>query len=293
MSESFKPRGRLVDAGGFKLHLHCTGAGSPHVILDAGLGDPYLVWEEIQSQLEKNTRVCSYDRAGTGWSEAGPRPRTFQRSAEELHTALKNADETGPYVLVGHSAGANSARLFAARYPDETAGLVLIDPPILEQVPPALLSGLRIARKMLAIFSKSGGIEWLASSGRLSVLFGGIQPPRALAMQAGFLYRPEVIYTSIDEIDALPETVSRLNASSYPGAWRDWPVRIIAAQRKRQVAQSHAAALEKLATFSSRGRVVWIRGSHFVHFENPDTVTAAVGDVIKSYMERSQALQGI
>jgi pimeloyl-ACP methyl ester carboxylesterase len=83
------------------------------VVLDAGLGDAGLVWQTVQEQAAVYGRVCSYDRAGYGWSDPGPNPRTYQKAAEELHTLLRNAGEQGPFVLVGHSAGANTIRLYA------------------------------------------------------------------------------------------------------------------------------------------------------------------------------------
>ena len=95
----FHPPGQLVDIGGYRLHLYCTGEGSPAVILEAGGGNPWLSWYKVQPQVAQFTRVCSYDRAGLGWSERSPKPRTTKVIAEELHTLLHNAGITGPYVL--------------------------------------------------------------------------------------------------------------------------------------------------------------------------------------------------
>lgn len=122
------PPGRLIEVDGRTLHLHCEGTGSPTVILEAGLGGWSIGWREIQTQLAESTRVCAYDRAGYGWSNPDPEARTAARMATDLHTLLENAEEPGPYVLVGASWGAYPARLFADRYPDEVAGLVLVDP---------------------------------------------------------------------------------------------------------------------------------------------------------------------
>ena len=123
----YPPPGRLVDVGGYQLHIHSTGEGNPTVILDAGLGDSSVVWFGVQPEVAKLTRVCSYDRAGLGWSEASPLPHTSQEIARELHTLLANAGIPGPYVLVGHSFGGYNVRLFAHEYPQETAGIVLVD----------------------------------------------------------------------------------------------------------------------------------------------------------------------
>ncbi|MFL6203124.1 MAG: alpha/beta fold hydrolase, partial [Thermoanaerobaculia bacterium] len=121
------PPGQMVDVGGFRLHLVCEGEGSPAVILEAGAADAWLTWHEIQPELARLTRVCSYDRAGIGYSDPGPRPRSRRRAVEELRTLLARAGVPPPYVLVGHSFGGSSARLYALLHPDEVAGLVLVE----------------------------------------------------------------------------------------------------------------------------------------------------------------------
>jgi pimeloyl-ACP methyl ester carboxylesterase len=121
------PAGTLVDAGGHKLHLYCTGEGSPVVILENGLGGTTKDWRKVQPEVSQFTRVCSYDRAGMGWSEAGPMPRTSARFVEELRTVLQNAAIPGPYVLAGHSLGGVYVRHFARLHPEEVAALVLVD----------------------------------------------------------------------------------------------------------------------------------------------------------------------
>src|SRR5690349_6601006 len=120
--------GKLVDVGGYQLHVNCTGTGSPTVILDAGLGGTTLDWSKVQPAVTRFTRVCSYDRAGYGWSETAPStPRTSQQIVTELHALLTHAKINGPYVLVGHSFGGLNMRLYAYRYPAEVAGMVLLD----------------------------------------------------------------------------------------------------------------------------------------------------------------------
>ena len=119
--------GRLVDVGGLKMHIDCTGEGSPTVILDSGLGDTYLSWRKVQPQIAKFTRVCSYDRAGLGYSESSSHPRTSKVIAGELHALLQAAGVAPPYVLVGHSMGGYDVRLYASLYRNEVAGMVLVD----------------------------------------------------------------------------------------------------------------------------------------------------------------------
>jgi len=119
--------GQLVDAGGFRLNLYCMGNGSPTVVFDSGWGDWAPAWTKVQPQVAKWARACSYDRAGTGFSEPGPMPRTSVRIAEELRTALRNAGIAGPYILVGSAFGGNNLRTFADLHMSEVAGLVMVD----------------------------------------------------------------------------------------------------------------------------------------------------------------------
>jgi len=119
--------GKLVDIGTHRLHINCVGEGTPSVIIDSGIGGFSLEWIKIQKSLADNVRVCSYDRAGYGWSDPGPTPRTTARIARELKTLLSEANISAPYLLVGHSFGGYNIRYFASEYPELTAGLVLID----------------------------------------------------------------------------------------------------------------------------------------------------------------------
>lgn len=118
----------MVDIGGFRLHLNCSGTGSPAVILDAALGGSSISWTLVQPEISNLTRICSYDRAGFGWSDAGPMPRTAERVASELRTLLEKAAVPPPYILVGHSFGGLVMRVFATRYRPDVAALILVDP---------------------------------------------------------------------------------------------------------------------------------------------------------------------
>lgn len=125
------PPGRLVDLGGYRLHLWCTGTPSsnrPTVILSAGGGDFATDWSLVQVPLADSVRVCSYDRPGYGWSDPGPEPRTFRQEAFDLHTALQKGGERPPWLLVGHSLGAFVVRTFAEDYRKEVGGIVLVGP---------------------------------------------------------------------------------------------------------------------------------------------------------------------
>jgi pimeloyl-ACP methyl ester carboxylesterase len=119
--------GKLVSVNGFRLNLYCMGSGSPTVVFDSGWEDWAPSWSKVQPEVARFTRACSYDRAGAGFSEPGPMPRTSVRIAEELRTALHHAGITGPYILVGHAFGGDNVRTFADLYMPEVAGLVMVD----------------------------------------------------------------------------------------------------------------------------------------------------------------------
>ena len=124
---TYPPPGEMVGVGDYSLHINCVGQGSPTVVLDAGAGGFSAQWVRVQREVSGTTRVCAYDRAGMGWSEMGPAPRDAKQITGELHTLLSKASIEGPYVLVGHSFGGMYMQTYAARYPDEVTGVVLVD----------------------------------------------------------------------------------------------------------------------------------------------------------------------
>src|SRR5215216_4976681 len=124
---AYPPPGEMVDVGGYSLHINCVGQGSPTVVLDGGSGEMSADWVWVQREVSDTTRVCAYDRAGMGWSETGPEPRDAKQISNELHALLEGADIDGPYVLVGHSFGGLYMQTYAARYPEEVAGVALVD----------------------------------------------------------------------------------------------------------------------------------------------------------------------
>jgi len=127
LAKKYPAPGQLVDVGGYQMHIYCTGQGSPTVMLEAGSGDSSLIWAKVQPKIAEFTRVCSYDRAGLGWSDPSPYPRTANTMVEELHTLMLTAKIDGPYVFVGHSLGGMLVRMYAHKYPDDISGMVLVD----------------------------------------------------------------------------------------------------------------------------------------------------------------------
>ena len=156
-AKAYPPPGQMVDMGGYRLHINCTGKGSPTVVIESGWGDMSATWGWVQPEVAKTTRVCTYDRAGMGWSEASPQPRTAREYAQELHTLLEKANEHGPYVLVGHSMGGFTMIVYAQDYPDEVSGLVLVDS---QDLPTSVSTSSASSETRWAIHSIVPGAHW-------------------------------------------------------------------------------------------------------------------------------------
>src|SRR5215210_6974824 len=144
----------MVDVGYYSLHLYCTGeGGAPTVVMDSGLGGTVLDWQLVQPEVAKFMRVCTYDRAGMGWSDPGAQPRTSQQIVKELHTLLGNAGVQGPYVLVGHSLGGTNMQVYDNQYSDEVAGIVLVDSALEDEEAVTLTRSLQPSPVLLKVYA--------------------------------------------------------------------------------------------------------------------------------------------
>ncbi|MEV8633867.1 alpha/beta hydrolase [Streptosporangium sp. NPDC051023] len=265
--------GRLVDVGGHRLHIHCTGSGSPTVVLEAGLAESSASWEVIQRRASAHHRVCSYDRAGYAWSEEGPSPRTAERTAQELHALLVASGEAGPYVLVAHSFGGNTARLFADHWRDLTAGLVLID--VTDET---AVTALQISRPLLAVQLTVN--QLVARTGLLRLRGDALVPPEATAAAraaATVVYGSGSMAAARAEAWASVDSAAQVSATARPGAWGDLPVVVICAAGQPESDTEHA---RRIAALSSRGRpVVATTTEHYVQNAQPDLVLDEIGKV--------------
>ena len=219
--------GQLVDIGGHQLHLYCTGSGSPSVILEAPAAAMSSAWGWVQPAID-GTRVCSYDRAGLGWSEAGDAPYDPARVAGQLHTLLGRAREQGPFVVVGQGLGAAFARLFAVRYPAEVAALVLIDPAAVEDEGGSSMS----ERVSLSPWLARAGV--LRASRTPSGRVNGL-PDTARDPLRSFLYRPDHLTRATRELAQWNRTVTLAGAAALPPALPVIEVRIDEGGRRTAV----------------------------------------------------------
>src|SRR6478752_1425181 len=164
------PPGQLIDVGDHRLYLSCTGSGEPTVILEPGLGGTSAAWGWIAPTVAAHTRVCVYDRAGRGRSEPSPDPQDGDQIATDLHTLLERADVTGPLVIVGHSLGGLYVLDYAARYPQQVAGMVLLDatpPTAFSSLPqyPAFYDMFTLATGLFPGLARLGGTQLVNSAG--------------------------------------------------------------------------------------------------------------------------------
>ena len=154
---NYPPPGRMVAMGDYQMHIQETGNAGPVVVLEAGMGHNSLIWFKVQEEIGTFARVVSYDRAGTGWSEVSPQPRDSNHIAAELKTLLTKANVEGPYIMVGHSLGGLYVRSFAHAYPEDVAGMVLIDATHEEQFerfPKELMGSMDTQLKLMGLAGK-------------------------------------------------------------------------------------------------------------------------------------------
>jgi len=252
---AFPPPGVLVDVGGHRLHINCLGRGNPTVVLDAALGNTSANWVWVQQQIAKTTRVCAYDRAGMGWSEPGPEPRDANRISAELHTVLGNAGLDGPYVLVGHSFGGLYARAYAAGYPDDVAGVVLVDsshPDQFTRLPrgPEDYQSTRRLFTIAPLAARLGAVRVFNVNPAPATL-----PPQQRAQVRAVSSSTRHVAATADEFRATPETTA---AARLAGGLGDKPLAVVSAGER---APGWLELQEELATLSTRSSHRVVEGS--------------------------------
>jgi pimeloyl-ACP methyl ester carboxylesterase len=202
--------GQLVDVGGHRLHLHCAGSGSPTVVLESGLGQTGAYWGWIWTALVSDSTVCAYDRAGRGWSDPASAEQDGAAVAADLRTLLDRAHVPGPFVLVGHSSGAQYVRIFAGRYPERVVGMVLLDAQpaeAFEELPsyPAFYSAFRRISALLPSLARLG-------VGRLIIHADLAQPAPSRDMERLHHVSARLYRSLRDEFAALPTSLVQARA---------------------------------------------------------------------------------
>jgi pimeloyl-ACP methyl ester carboxylesterase len=237
--------GRLVDVGGHKLHINCTGTGSPTVVLEPGLGEPSTAMAWIAPDVAETTRVCVYDRAGRGWSESAHAPQDGVQVATDLHTLLDRAGEQGPYVLAGHSAGGLYVLNFARLYADEVAGVILLDSMSPQQYDaidgwPAFYEMYRRASAVLTPLSRLGVGHLMYDSA-----YGDL-PAAARDQERAFMATPRAARSVRDEFSQIRNSMTEAQALTTLG---DRPLIVMTAGKGAQGGWD--AAQDQLAELST------------------------------------------
>jgi pimeloyl-ACP methyl ester carboxylesterase len=276
--------GHRVTVDGRRMHIDCEGSPSdgPTVILDSGLGDSYISWRKVQPEIAKFVRVCSYDRAGIGYSDPSSRPRTTRVIAEELHALLQAASVAPPYVLVGHSMGGYDVRLYASLYRNEVAGMVLVDashPDQENRFPPELnnMKGSWIREAEFIEFTMPFGIP------RLLALCD--DDPEQRAAECNF-------HTAREQVEELKSFSASAAETAATQAFGDMPLAVLShdpdkpltdlpADLFKPTNQAWEKMQEELAHLSTRGTQSIAKNSaHYIQIDRPDVVIQAVQAIV-------------
>ena len=291
------PLGRLVDVGGRRLHLHCSGSTAPTVVIEAGAGAFAIDFALVQPELAKAARVCSYDRAGSGWSDARPDVETPIRVVRDLRRLLDTAGEKGPFVMVGASRGGAYVRLFQAEYPADVAGLVLVDPAAEDRLftmyqgkPVPIVS---LTAEQYASLAPNGAVPIPTRQPQTGSPFDRLQPDlyaRRVALDRRMIAgMPATVPAEVvAEFSAADYAMlSRLSAAkrSTPNLLGAMPLVVLTRGLDASPDQQEAHAA--LAKLSRNSRHTVVPGSyHEIHLSHPQAVVDAILDVVGAVRER-------
>jgi pimeloyl-ACP methyl ester carboxylesterase len=281
----YPPPGQLVDIGGYRLHLYCSGEGGPTVILDYGRVGSYLDWHYVQPQVARFARVCSYDRGGYGWSDPSPKPRLPSVMAEELHTLLTNAGEKPPYVLVGHSFGSFDVLMYAHKYRQEVAGIVLVDGSHPDQHLPFQLRD-KLWLRAMQFTAWFGLPRWRRWCG------GG--PAEIAPIRTAIFCRSHVYRTDYDQWAAFPEGANEVRRL---GSLGDLPLHVVSRDPDRGSSSDDPTfssqeqrwlklQQELLQLSTNATHTIATASGHDVMTDRPDVVVEAVRKMVEKASKR-------
>jgi pimeloyl-ACP methyl ester carboxylesterase len=268
------PLGKLVDVGGYRVHLYCIGTGSPTVVI-VGAGFSFN-WGLVQPEVARFTQVCSYDHSGIGWSDDGPKDSCLLR-VSEVHTALKNAGIKGPYVFVGHSLGGLVARVYAGQYPDEVAGMVFVDHAFGFPLPPppgdAKESPPPAPPATSSIPAGGMGIESDPNFSKLSAR------DRELQLWAMAQTRNQTVLRS--NIRLVPDCIAEADALAKEHPLGDKPLVDVSTDQFRS--SDYVKLQGELLSLSQDSKeIIAEKSGHFVIIDRPDVVVDAIRQVVQS-----------
>ncbi|HEV2864047.1 MAG TPA: alpha/beta hydrolase [Pyrinomonadaceae bacterium] len=282
--ERYPPPGRLVAAGGYRLHVLCSGpegGGGPTVVMDAGIGECSLGWGLVQPEVAGFARACAYDRAGLGWSDVAPTPRTSGQMVADLHALLVNSGVRPPYVLVGHSFGGLNVRLYAARFPEEVAGMVLVDSAH-EEREPRLPLYMRLGLLTAPLGIPRVFAQDVVTENPIFDRRSKYHPAyRAVAVGTAYLETARREWAAVDE--------SWAQARGSEKSLGDMPLVVLFAKFDDEVFPRLLKLQTELAGRSTAGRLVVVEGSgHHIQHDRPEVVIDAVREVVEAVRRKSR-----
>jgi pimeloyl-ACP methyl ester carboxylesterase len=269
------PPGRLVDVGGHRLHIWCAGSGAPAVILESGLGGTSFGWGSVQPEIAQFTRVCSYDRAGLGYSDPGPNPRTTRRMANELSVLLDRAGMGEPVVLVGASTGGLIVRLFASERADRAAGLVLVDAS--HEAQEMEMPGIA---PFVPLLSSIGAFRLLGVSFGLPA---DVLEPSVRDFARATAFRASAYQATANEGVSLPESAAEVRASRRT---LTIPVVVVTAGRDADPAWRDLQR-DQVGLSQQACQIIAEQSSHAIALDEPEVVVDAIRALVDRVRGRS------
>jgi len=294
-TQRFLQRGHVVHAGSIRMNIDCSGQGSPTVILESGSGGPSIDWLMVQPEVAKFAHVCSYDRAGYGWSDSGPEPRSSLQIAHELKQLLQASGEKGPYILVGHSMGGYDIRVYTGLFPNDVAGMVLVDASHEDQD----LRAPESIRKWHQVHGKHPGWKKLKYFFQLHLGWSRLTADRdapefwskAFREEEDFLTLPTKHQFAVIDEDQVFSTLSAAQVRRA-GNLGDRPLIVLTATRQddipSKIPAKDAQAEEdlwfhelqpELVRLSTHGKQIIVDSSHEMPTEHPEAVISAIHEV--------------
>ena len=305
--ESPTAPGELVSIGGHKMHLNCTGAGSPTVVVEAGVGDISTDWVFVQERVSKFTRICTYDRAGYAWSEPGPLPRTYTQINFDLHELLATAHEKGPFVLVGHSFGGPLVRWYTKLYAADVVGLLLVDTVHEDQRIPIMGKATLLRGSATGRAIPSPRLQVNATDPKPEFVPAGndpIEPPMDKLPPANqkidqwAVAQPNIRAMVQSELDWSPESLAIFAAAPQKGSLGARPLIVLTREHggyddnldvPASVLEEERLKLQKkLAELSTNSEQRIIPSGHNMHIEAPDAVSSAIHAIVMAVRSHGQ-----
>jgi pimeloyl-ACP methyl ester carboxylesterase len=307
-ADAFAKPHQLVDVGGRKMNLYCSGQGAPTVVFDAPSGEAGWSWFKVQPAVATKTRACVFDRAGLGFSDPAKRPNTSENVVEDLHKLLAGAGIKPPYVMVGNSLGGANVQVYAYRYPEEVKGLVLVEPQHEDETSRMDRASQGNLKKIYAMVGeqnnycmaaaekgiKPGSEEQMNCIGNPAETYG----PRLGAAVMSTTIKPAYWRATVDEWDAIKVSDEQLRKLRRP--FGDLPVVVLTrgvspyadpgkpqSALNKAMENENAAIQKEIAAMSTRGKQRVVPGAgHVVHADKPDAVVDAVLEVLNQVKQK-------